>query len=202
MSTALDNAGALTADENGGLIDLRDAAKANSNVMQASGGGYLDLRAPINQTSSGRIRADGGTVRLWNGTNILSGRLETTGASEIRLSGGNQTCILRDVTNLGTLTIVDGGTCAFQNTALTNNGVIRVLYGGTYGNAALRFDSPNVQVFGSGAIEFGGRVDQRRGVRPGRRAHDSWLYWHDQRCSRESWSRRRGREQRRHRAEY
>ncbi|MEW6251145.1 MAG: hypothetical protein AB1716_10895, partial [Planctomycetota bacterium] len=152
VNLGLDNAGLLTSDT-GGTIALRESAKSNSGAMQAQANSNLDIYTAVNQTGAGRIIADGGTVHLNTGANILGGKLETTGASVFQTDAN--TAILRDLTNLGTLTVGNGGVYALQGT-LVNDGLIRAYWGGYYGNGILRFDTSPVTVNGAGEIRLEG----------------------------------------------
>lgn len=149
-----DNAGVVACDA-AGTSSLRTHAKTNSGILRAANGGALEIHVPVDQSGGGRLIADGGNINLMTGAAITGGTTETTGTSKIDASF--QSCTLTDLHNLGDLRVGNGGLFVVNGTALTNDGLLRVYYGGYAGNGTVRFDAP-VELLGSGAMELTGAV--------------------------------------------
>lgn len=149
ISAPCENEGLIHADQNGGSIALQGADKGNAGVLKASGGGYLDVSCRVIQTNDlGQIVADDGTVRLYNGAEIVGGTLHTDGTGVMVADAA--TCILQGVTSTGHLRAGNGGRLALRGT-LTNNGQLDVYYGGYHGRGGLEFET-NTLIGGAGEI--------------------------------------------------
>ncbi len=75
------NNGVVDANSSGNTLRLISGAFTNANLMEATGGGTLQLNATFTNTG-GTIDANGGTVLL-NGGTVTGGTLTSVGTSEI-----------------------------------------------------------------------------------------------------------------------
>jgi hypothetical protein len=146
IPVALDNAGTIRA-ESGGPIHLLSAGKFNGGEMKAAGG-VLEISTTVAQTPSAVILADGGSVRLYNGSAITGGVLNTANGGQIYADAHTST--LTDVTNAGWLAAGNGGRLVLQN-SLTNDGYLNVYYGGYYGCGTLEFAN-DLTIAGTGEV--------------------------------------------------
>ncbi|MEQ8845884.1 MAG: GC-type dockerin domain-anchored protein [Phycisphaerales bacterium] len=126
ISAGMDNRGLITADVDGFELALQTASKVNDGELRAEAGGVLLLRTDVAQGATGRIVADGGTVRL-NDT-VVSGELDaSTGLAEV--AGGNArlegVSVLGplEIENARSLTVADGFTLEGELTVNRDGGV-------------------------------------------------------------------------------
>jgi len=149
IDVALINQGTVSADVSGQAISLETAAKVNSGLMRALGGGFLDIRTPVDQTGGGQILADAATVRLCSGTAITGGTLDTPNGGVIVVK--NALAAVTDVTSNGYIDVQSGGTLAASGTSLTNNGTVQLTTNTGMGWGHLRIDS-NLTLGGTGEV--------------------------------------------------
>lgn len=164
IAVALANAGLLSADVVGNPLRLSTAAKTNTGTLQAVNGAILRIEVPVTQSSTGVIRADGtnSKVSLINGSAITGGMLNTS--ADGRIDADNVTTAFTDLVNLGDCHIWNGSTLNVTGTTLTNDGALRVYYGGYAGCGHLRFNS-DLTLNGSGEIHLDcGDIDTASGI--------------------------------------
>ena len=118
------NSGRVSADVTGRVLLLTDyySGKTNSGVMEAVNGGLLDNGGTLTQDGAGVLRADGGTVRLLNGSWLLGGTLATANGSVIECEPGSIS--FSYPTNTGELDVLGGSNLVEWGNTLTNNGTI------------------------------------------------------------------------------
>jgi fibronectin-binding autotransporter adhesin len=118
------NNGRVSADVDGRVLLLTDyySGKTNSGVMEAVDGGILENGGTLTQEGAGVIRADGGTVRLLNGSWLLGGTLATANGSVIECEPGSIS--FSYPTNTGELDVLGGSTMVEWGNTLTNDGTI------------------------------------------------------------------------------
>ena len=154
ISAGIENFGLVDADRTGNLA-LNGAAKINHGTIKASNGRYLEIRTTLNQSSNGRLLADGGNVFLDNGTVINGGVMDTTNDSLIYIENTypyTRSAVLNDVTNRGHFLGQNGATIYLTGSAFTNSGTFELGgYTGGYGPATLRL-AANVEAKGTGEI--------------------------------------------------
>ena len=120
----------------------------NTDLMEATGGGTLQLNAVRLANTGGTVEADGGTVVL-SGGSITGGTLASAGSSEIDGYGGTT---LTNVTLLAgsKLFIPDNNSLNFGTGKITDNGTITVNNGS--GNITGITINGAVDLTGSGSI--------------------------------------------------
>ena len=153
-AATLASAGVITANVNGGRIDLNVAGlTTNTGTLAAQNGGLLVLDSAVTNAGSGHIDALGGgtagSVVDQNGITITGGTLNTIGAGTIVASNSGNN-VLSGVTLAGTLDLASG-TAQEQI-----RGGSLVLSGGAINinsNSALALEADTVS--GTGTITFG-----------------------------------------------
>jgi hypothetical protein len=148
---AFRNNGRVSANIPGQVLLLTDfySGKTNSGTMEAVAGGILANGGTIAQEASGVIRADGGTVRLLNGSWITGGTLATASGSVIECQPG--TVNFAHPTNSGQIDVPGGSTLAEQGGTLTNNGTI-ILNPNQVGDDAVFYANEYTTLAGSGQL--------------------------------------------------
>jgi hypothetical protein len=111
----------------------------NMGVLEASGGGSLELTGTTYANAGGSIQANDGTVRLYD-TFIQGGVLSTTGGGVIK----PLSAVLNNLTNTGRYEIGDGYSTGLEGT-ITNTGTI-----------ALNAVSAGAYLFINGALTLAG----------------------------------------------
>lgn len=148
------NFGLIHADSPGGVMELSGAAKTNRETIMASGGGILRIYTAIDQFGTdGRIVAIDSPIEFYTGAAVTGGTVQTVGSGKLRVS--QNTLVLTNVVNAGTIEAIDGAVLALRN-GLTNDGTVRVAWGGYYGDASVRFDTNALPLHGTGAMELAG----------------------------------------------
>jgi len=151
---AFTNNGTVNANSSGNTLLLTRAAFTNTNLMEATGGGILQLNAGFTNTG-GTISANGGTVLL-NGGTITGGVLTSVTGSEIdeqsntTLNGptANTGVTLSNGSNLN---VLDGNSLYLNATTITNNGTITINKGGTNTGTGIAIIG-TVDLTGTGSI--------------------------------------------------
>jgi hypothetical protein len=113
-----------TVDATGTLNHLIIAATSttNSSTLEATGGGTLELRKPIDNTA-GTIEALNGSTVLLNGGTISGGVLTTSGTGSFQVNSGTLDGTTSVLTNSGALIVADRNFLTLQGT-INNSGVI------------------------------------------------------------------------------
>jgi hypothetical protein len=120
----LANEGTVDADRPGDSLELLGGPKTNAGLITATSGGLLDVRdIALTQTGSGRIVADGGIVRLFNGA-VLGGEIAAADGGLVQVSTGNAT--FQSVTISGPVHVLTGRVLAITGTGLSNAGSMTV----------------------------------------------------------------------------
>jgi fibronectin-binding autotransporter adhesin len=113
-----------TVDATGVVNHLIIAATSttNSNALEATGGGTLELRRPVNNTT-GTIEALNGSTVLLNGGTISGGTLTTSGTGSFQVTSGTLDGTTSVVTNSGAFIVANRNFLTLQGT-INNGGVI------------------------------------------------------------------------------
>jgi hypothetical protein len=144
----LTNNGLISADVNGGTVTLTESTVANNNVIEARNGATLVLDSHVNNSASGEIHADNGTV-VQSGQRVTGGTISTVngGIFQVSTSAANY---LDGTTIDGTL---DMASIANSRERVVNGMTLDGLLNLNQ-NAILSFDGDNT-VNGSGSIVLG-----------------------------------------------
>ncbi len=127
INASLINNGMVNASTSG-TLQLSLNAKANNNLMESTGGGWLDITIGVTNTG-GTLLADGGNISINGGATITGGTLTSSGSSYFLANGG---CIFNALTlTAGTQCKIQQGVTTNVTGGLTNNGTITVNLGGT-----------------------------------------------------------------------
>jgi fibronectin-binding autotransporter adhesin len=183
----LTNNGTIDANVSNALTIGTTAAVSNTNLLEATAGGILNLATTFNNTGGGTILSTGtgSTVNLSGGT-INDGTLTTTssgviqntgsttlnsvtisGGSTVTLGNGSVTTLLGTITNNGTIfenstgstTVVQVGTLSTPNTTVTLNGTGALSLSNTTANLVQGGDTGDTLVNGAGhTIEGSGTI--------------------------------------------
>ena len=147
IHVALNNAGIVSADQNGRTLQLLAFSKSNAGLFMSQNGGILQFSGTtVTQSGAGTIRADTGQVRLI-GTTVNGGAIET-------INGGF--CELSASTTLSGVSFAGDGRVPNNNEVriagpLTNNGTLTVNPSAGQNNTYLRLATSQT-VSGSGSI--------------------------------------------------
>ncbi|MCB1687956.1 MAG: choice-of-anchor D domain-containing protein [Halioglobus sp.] len=161
------NEGLISADVNGGTINIQESAVTNNNVMEARNGGTLDLRTDVDN-SAGEILADNSVVNL-NGMRVEGGQMNSTGTGKflttssfsnfleaVTLTGkldmatniNSRQRIVNGLTLDGTIDINNNGILSFEgNNSLDGNGT--VIFGATGPGNRFDLDGNGTTTLGS-----------------------------------------------------
>jgi hypothetical protein len=121
ITAALTNNGTVNANVSGQTIVLTTGPMTNNSVMEATGGGSLNISSvTITQGAGGQIKASGGTVNLTGGATVTGGTLS---GGTVNNSSGTNT--IGGLTNTSTLNVV-GNTDLNISSTIVNNGVIAI----------------------------------------------------------------------------
>jgi len=153
LTATLLNQGLVSADVSNSWLSLETGAKTNEGVFSASGGGRLDVRTSVYQTSLGQMVAgDSSTVQYYNGSSVTGGTTESSGTGKHFITGQNVTTTLTDITNTGHWLAQDGSFVNLAGSTFTNNGTFEVGgYIGGAGMATLRVQA-DVTLAGTGDL--------------------------------------------------
>ena len=153
FNASLVNNGLLDVLYSNATLGLKTGTKTNNATMQASGGCTLNIHTTVNQSGTGQLIANGGTVGLISGS-ITGGTTASTGAGKFWMSHNSGT--ITDITNTGLWQIQDGSTLTVGGTSLVNDGTFQIgLYSGGYGPSTAQFDEGTI-LDGSGAFDLSG----------------------------------------------
>jgi hypothetical protein len=147
----LSNTGTVRA--NAGTLAVQHDQIVNQGLLQATGGGTLQLRGVTVFNGSGTIEAQNGSeVQLTNNgpaaTEILGGTLTTTGTGVIRALGSSA---LDSVENNGRFVVGDAVTTSLFGT-VTNNAIMEAQTGGS---AAIEIDE---ELANTGTVRANGGI--------------------------------------------
>ncbi len=149
---AFTNNGVVDANSSGNTLRLISGAFTNTNLMEGTGGGTLQLNSTFTNTG-GTIEANGGTVLL-NGGTVTGGTLTSVSGSEI--DEENSTNLVGVTLSIGSnLYVLDGNNLVANggstNDVITNNGTITVNKGGSNLGTGIGI-SNSVELAGTGSI--------------------------------------------------
>ncbi len=154
----LTNNGLITADQATALtIDARGGTPGsfNNGVLQASGGGTLNVFTTTIDNTNGTIQALDLSFVDINNSHIIGGLLTTQGTGEMRAIG---VPTLTDVTNTGLITVPDVHDPRIRGTII-NNGTIAMNSAGN--STDLTIDSDPATLSGTGVLSMGDNVSNR-----------------------------------------
>jgi fibronectin-binding autotransporter adhesin len=151
----LANSGTINANVSGGFLyanPLTSGTSTNTGKLEATNGGTLFLDGGNwTQTGVGTVSAaTASTVQLINGVSITGGTLTTIGTGVIETPSG-QSVSLSNLTNSGTLDLLDSSTTTLSGT-ITNNGTVNMESAG--GQTFLAINGA-VTLKGTGALVLG-----------------------------------------------
>ena len=154
--TALTNQATIQADNSSGTLTINDSPITNTSILEATGGGTLDIESVVNNT--------GGTIEAQNGSTVIigshgivgGGTLTTSGTGAIQSQNGTLDGTTNIPTNAGLLD-VNGLDLFFQGTinntgtiSLSGNGCVILNHRSTLtGTGVLKMASTTC-MFGSG----------------------------------------------------
>jgi hypothetical protein len=153
----LTNQATIAADSSGNTLSLAGGTTTNTSVLQASGGGILQLtNSNTVNNVGGTIEAlDGSTVNL--GATVKGGTLSTTGSGTIQSQNATLDGTVNVVTNTGTLDVANGYDLFLQGTvdntgtiAATGNSFVVLNQPSTLSGSGTLTMGPNTALFGSG----------------------------------------------------
>jgi PEP-CTERM motif len=156
---ALSNPGTINADVSGQALLLNGSGGiTNTNLMEATSGGFLQVSGTTVNNDTGNITANGGTVQLFGGASIQGGTLNTSGGGTLGTPSGNA-ATLDGSTGAGAVTI-NGTYTSDLNTDTTLLGTINnkgniQLNGGNATNSILLMGSGsalNTTLQGGGTV--------------------------------------------------
>lgn len=140
VSRSLDNFGVIRADQSGRGLQLDMPGLVNDGLLSAASGGILAIVCDsVMQTPSGRILADGGTVRLVGAASVTGGTLESTAGSQIHTYSG--TVSLADIRSVADWRLKPGTITNLGGSVIRNDATITVNEG-TSVNTYLRAIAP------------------------------------------------------------
>ncbi|MHA7811785.1 MAG: GC-type dockerin domain-anchored protein [Phycisphaerales bacterium] len=148
VSADLINNATVRANVSGQELQLLGNDKTNNAIMEATGGGILDLGVlTLTQGAAGQLRATGGSRVDLNSTTVVGGSLSSDAGSTIEILSGTFDGVS-----------VSGGTINLQNArtlnvfnSMTNNGTIVVNSEGSISSTQIHFRT-------SGAFDGSGDV--------------------------------------------
>ena len=152
VRAALINNGTVSADNNGLTLVLDDKDKTNNGLMNAVGGGTLQISGIQVDNTNGNIEANGGTVRLTDDVVIEGGQVRSAGNNTIQSGNSRLNSVL--LANASVLNIESSGVLSVGGSGLTNNGTINLGFTSA-ASGVLAFDTTG-SVDGSGVIDIGG----------------------------------------------
>lgn len=144
------NNGLISADMNGGTIDVTQATVTNNNILEGANGGTLQLSSGVTNSATGQLRAtNNGVVRL-NGVTVSGGTVNTSTGGKITMTS-NPANVFDNVTVNGA---VDVSAATSSNLRVTNT---LTLGGGTFtidNGSGVSFTG-NTFTNGTGSFTFG-----------------------------------------------
>ncbi|MEO1583373.1 MAG: GC-type dockerin domain-anchored protein [Planctomycetota bacterium] len=159
VNVAWINQGVIDAAEGNGTqrdLEIR-AGGENQGTMSATlntfDGMLQIIGAPIIQTGSGRLFANGGQIEIFEGSSVMGGTLETTNGGSIDTTAASGNVTFADVTNQGDLFIDFGTIVDVMGSGLTNNALIVLNNQNSSANAALNFAQTGL-LGGSGELRM------------------------------------------------
>ncbi len=148
MNGQITNNGTITADQSTALTMFLYGASSNSNIMQATGAGGLNINAGASSfTNTGNILAASGPVQM-TGPLTNQGTMQATNAT--------MTFNSPSLTNSGAIQAGAGGTVSFGSSSVNNtNGTISASGGGTLDLGSSTFIGGSFTATGAGSLILG-----------------------------------------------
>jgi fibronectin-binding autotransporter adhesin len=153
---ALVNHGLVSADRSSKSLALSHNPKTNDGIIQATGGGTLEIDGITITNHGGTILADGGNVNVSGTANLVGGTLQSTAGYQFN---GTETAILTDVTlAAGSRWVVNQAhETRLSGASFVNHGTVWVNHLGSF-DAWLQVLS-DLELSGSGDIYLNGDND-------------------------------------------
>lgn len=124
ISTGIDNYGTISADADGRVLSLTNAAKTNRGLMRATNNGILRIEGgAVTQDSGAIILADGGIVQLANSSDVTGGILDTANGGVVEAYNASY---ISEITNLGAMILPEGSRVYWRAGQSVNNGTITI----------------------------------------------------------------------------
>lgn len=142
----LTNQGTLSADSSGNTLSLSGGTTTNTSILEASGGGILELDTVVNNTGGTIEALPGSTVIFTNSFNgsINGGTLTTSGSGVIESENGVLDGTVHVPTNAGKLNVKNFD--LFIQGTVNNTGIITLS-----GNSCMILNQPST-LTGSGKV--------------------------------------------------
>jgi hypothetical protein len=153
LNASLINDGTILADQGGQALTLGGPLQVNNAQIKAVNSGFLDIRTTVTQAGQGKITADdASTVRMYNGSAIVSGITATGAGGGFFVSGGGVGVTLTDCTNQGEWLVQDGSVVSLAGSSFANRGTFTIGgYTGGSGWGTLRLGA-DIVVSGTGTM--------------------------------------------------
>jgi hypothetical protein len=147
------NDGVIQADQAGDMLDLTNFGKTNNNLMQATGGGNLQISSiGVTQSPTARIHAGGaGSVVSLVNCGITDGRITTSTGGIAAVSGISS---LSGVNLQGQLDVNASSILALPAAGFINNGTITVNPTAANAGTRIRSDEVGATISGTGTIRL------------------------------------------------
>jgi hypothetical protein len=156
---ALNNQGTIDANSSGQTLFLNGGGITNSSLMEATGGGILQItNSQTVNNAGGTIMAGAGSSVQMQGSAVIQGGTLTNNGTFLGVTNGG-IVYLDGSTGAGAVTIngtytSDVNTYTYLRGSIINNGTIQ-LNGGGGANVVLWTDSANVTLTGGGTLNLG-----------------------------------------------
>ncbi|MCW5754516.1 MAG: hypothetical protein KIT24_07410 [Phycisphaeraceae bacterium] len=151
VRAAMTNNSTMRGNVSGQTLELLTNAKTNTGIIEAIGGGGVQVSGiTVTQSGGGVIRNDGGTVTLTNST-ITGGAVQGVGGSVVGYTGFN---FLSGTTLSGEHRVAFGSNLRLQG-SITNNGIIDVNPTNVGSETRLQFDAAGT-IGGTGEVRLSG----------------------------------------------
>ncbi len=145
------NNATVNANVSGQTLEIEPAgtvADVNTSLMEATGGGTLELYAGNFTNTGGTITAANSSAVLLNGTTVTGGTLSTSGTGVVE---AYDSTTLVNLTNAGSF-LVPNGSVAYLSGTITNTGTMTIGSTSTYTDLNL---AANTTLSGSGTLIMG-----------------------------------------------
>ncbi len=146
----LTNQGTINANSKGNTLYLVDGATTNTSLIEASGGGTLEIETVVNNTG-GTLEAETGSTVIIGGNftgSVGGGTLTTSGTGVVESENGVLDGTVNVPTNTGKLEVIDGNDLYIQGT-INNTGTITLS-----GNSCVALNEAST-LTGSGKLVLG-----------------------------------------------
>ena len=155
---ALNNSGVVNANNSGGSLILQGngfngsspttTAVYNSNLLEATNGGTLDIRGTVTQAGPGVVQAATGSTVLIDNAAITGGTLTSVGTGSIQ-GIGNSTLNSVTISPASTVTLTDGSNTSLTGTIVNKGNIALSSTGST---TELQINNQTTTLTGGGTV--------------------------------------------------